>query len=115
MNSVHPGWVKTASAPTRPPMSVPDGAKTSVAVALLGPDGPSGHCHPEHQSRNFPGDVSPEEFDQAFFGAIFCSWPKTYRLVVFSEIPLHLASLYSYREQSCEVAISCQNMDAKVR
>jgi hypothetical protein len=23
-------------------MSVPDGAKTSVAVALLGPDGPSG-------------------------------------------------------------------------
>jgi hypothetical protein len=24
-------------------MEIPDGAKTSVAAALLGPDGPSGH------------------------------------------------------------------------
>jgi NAD(P)-dependent dehydrogenase (short-subunit alcohol dehydrogenase family) len=43
VNSVHPGWVKTALGSDAAPMSVPDGAKTSVAVALLGPDGPSGH------------------------------------------------------------------------
>jgi NAD(P)-dependent dehydrogenase (short-subunit alcohol dehydrogenase family) len=43
VNSVHPGWVKTALGSDAAPMSVPDGAKTSVAVALLGPDGPNGH------------------------------------------------------------------------
>jgi NAD(P)-dependent dehydrogenase (short-subunit alcohol dehydrogenase family) len=43
VNSVHPGWVKTALGTDAAPTSIPDGAKTSVAVALLGPDGPSGH------------------------------------------------------------------------
>lgn len=42
VNSVHPGWVKTALGSQAAPMSAPDGAKTSVAVALLGPDGPTG-------------------------------------------------------------------------
>jgi NAD(P)-dependent dehydrogenase (short-subunit alcohol dehydrogenase family) len=42
VNSVHPGWVKTELGSSAAPMSVPDGAKTSVAVALLGSDGPNG-------------------------------------------------------------------------
>lgn len=43
VNSVHPGWVKTALGSDAAPMSVPDGAKTTVAVALLGSDSPNGH------------------------------------------------------------------------
>jgi NAD(P)-dependent dehydrogenase (short-subunit alcohol dehydrogenase family) len=42
VNSVHPGWVKTALGSDAAPMSVSDGAKTTVAVALLGPDSPNG-------------------------------------------------------------------------
>jgi len=42
VNSVHPGWVKTALGSDAAPMSVADGAKTSVAVALLGPESPTG-------------------------------------------------------------------------
>jgi NAD(P)-dependent dehydrogenase (short-subunit alcohol dehydrogenase family) len=42
VNSVHPGWVKTDLGSDAAPTSIPDGAKTSVAVALLGADGPSG-------------------------------------------------------------------------
>jgi NAD(P)-dependent dehydrogenase (short-subunit alcohol dehydrogenase family) len=42
VNSVHPGWVKTALGSDAAPMSVPDGAKTTVAVALLGSDSPNG-------------------------------------------------------------------------
>lgn len=42
VNSVHPGWVKTALGSDAAPTSVPDGAKTTVAVALLGSDSPSG-------------------------------------------------------------------------
>ena len=42
VNSVHPGWVKTEMGTDVAPMEIPDGAKTSVAAALLGPDGPSG-------------------------------------------------------------------------
>ena len=42
VNSVHPGWVKTALGSSAAPMSVPDGAKTTVAVALLGSDSPNG-------------------------------------------------------------------------
>jgi NAD(P)-dependent dehydrogenase (short-subunit alcohol dehydrogenase family) len=42
VNSVHPGWVKTELGSDAAPTSIPDGAKTSVAVALLGPDGPNG-------------------------------------------------------------------------
>ena len=43
VNSVHPGWVKTTLGSDAAPTSVLDGSKTSVAVALLGPDGPNGH------------------------------------------------------------------------
>jgi NAD(P)-dependent dehydrogenase (short-subunit alcohol dehydrogenase family) len=42
VNSVHPGWVKTALGSEAAPVSVPDGAKTTVAVALLGSDSPNG-------------------------------------------------------------------------
>jgi NAD(P)-dependent dehydrogenase (short-subunit alcohol dehydrogenase family) len=42
VNSVHPGWVKTALGSDAAPMSVADGAKTTVAVALLGSDSPNG-------------------------------------------------------------------------
>jgi NAD(P)-dependent dehydrogenase (short-subunit alcohol dehydrogenase family) len=42
VNSVHPGWVKTALGSDAAPLSVPEGAKTTVAVALLGSDSPSG-------------------------------------------------------------------------
>ena len=43
VNSAHPGWVKTEMGTDAAPMEIPDGAKTSVALALLGPDGPMGH------------------------------------------------------------------------
>lgn len=42
VNSAHPGWVKTELGTEYAPMEVTDGAKTSVALALLGADGPSG-------------------------------------------------------------------------
>jgi NAD(P)-dependent dehydrogenase (short-subunit alcohol dehydrogenase family) len=42
VNSVHPGWVKTALGSDAAPMSVPDGAKTTVAVALMGSHSPNG-------------------------------------------------------------------------
>ncbi|MCW3088735.1 MAG: family oxidoreductase [Sediminibacterium sp.] len=42
VNSAHPGWVKTDMGTDAAPMNVHDGAKTSVALALLGTDGPSG-------------------------------------------------------------------------
>lgn len=42
VNSAHPGWVKTDMGTDAAPLEIPDGAKTSVALALLGADGPSG-------------------------------------------------------------------------
>jgi len=42
VNSAHPGWVKTDMGTDAAPMEIPDGAKTSVELALLGPDGPTG-------------------------------------------------------------------------
>jgi len=42
VNSAHPGWVKTDLGSDAAPMEVVDGAKTSVALALLDADGPSG-------------------------------------------------------------------------
>ena len=42
VNSVHPGWVKTALGSDAAPISVPDGAKTTVAVALLESNSPTG-------------------------------------------------------------------------
>lgn len=42
VNSVHPGWVKTDMGTDAAPMELPEGARTTVAMALLGEDGPSG-------------------------------------------------------------------------
>jgi NAD(P)-dependent dehydrogenase (short-subunit alcohol dehydrogenase family) len=42
VNAAHPGWVKTDMGTDAAPMNVADGAKTSVALALLGNDGPTG-------------------------------------------------------------------------
>jgi NAD(P)-dependent dehydrogenase (short-subunit alcohol dehydrogenase family) len=42
VNSAHPGWVKTDMGTDAAPMEIPEGAKTGVALALLGVDGPTG-------------------------------------------------------------------------
>ena len=42
VNSAHPGWVKTDMGTDAAPMEIPEGGKTGVALALLGPEGPSG-------------------------------------------------------------------------
>jgi len=42
VNSAHPGWVKTDMGTEAAPMEIPEGAKTGVALALLGEDGPTG-------------------------------------------------------------------------
>jgi NAD(P)-dependent dehydrogenase (short-subunit alcohol dehydrogenase family) len=42
VNSAHPGWVKTDMGGAAAPMELPDGAKTSVQLATLPEDGPSG-------------------------------------------------------------------------
>ena len=42
VNSAHPGWVKTDMGTSAAPMEIPEGAKTSVDLALIGPDGPNG-------------------------------------------------------------------------
>jgi NAD(P)-dependent dehydrogenase (short-subunit alcohol dehydrogenase family) len=42
INAAHPGWVKTEMGTDAAPMEIPDGAKTSVALATIGADGPSG-------------------------------------------------------------------------
>jgi NAD(P)-dependent dehydrogenase (short-subunit alcohol dehydrogenase family) len=42
VNSILPGWVKTELGTDFAPMSIEDGAKTSVQAALLDADGPSG-------------------------------------------------------------------------
>ena len=41
VNSAHPGWVKTDMGTDAAPMEIPEGAKTGVALALLGEDGPT--------------------------------------------------------------------------
>lgn len=42
VNSAHPGWVKTDMGTDAAPMEVTDGAKTSVRLATLPDDGPTG-------------------------------------------------------------------------
>jgi NAD(P)-dependent dehydrogenase (short-subunit alcohol dehydrogenase family) len=42
VNAAHPGHVKTGIGGPNAPLEVSEGAKTPVALALLGPDGPSG-------------------------------------------------------------------------
>ena len=42
VNSAHPGWVKTELGTQHAQLEVSEGAKTSVDLALLGPDGPTG-------------------------------------------------------------------------
>jgi NAD(P)-dependent dehydrogenase (short-subunit alcohol dehydrogenase family) len=42
VNAAHPGHVKTDMGGAAAPMEIVDGAKTSVALALIGPDGPNG-------------------------------------------------------------------------
>lgn len=42
VNAAHPGWVKTDMGSDAAPMHVVDGAKTSVELALLKEDGPTG-------------------------------------------------------------------------
>jgi NAD(P)-dependent dehydrogenase (short-subunit alcohol dehydrogenase family) len=42
VNSAHPGWVKTDMGGDGAPMEIVDGAKTSVRLATLGEDGPTG-------------------------------------------------------------------------
>jgi NAD(P)-dependent dehydrogenase (short-subunit alcohol dehydrogenase family) len=42
VNSAHPGWVKTDLGGEGAPLEVADGAKTSVWLATLPPDGPTG-------------------------------------------------------------------------
>lgn len=42
VNAAHPGWVKTDMGGSDAPMELADGCKTSVQLALLGEDGPTG-------------------------------------------------------------------------
>lgn len=42
VNCVHPGWVKTDMGGEAAPMEIVDGAKSSVALATIGADGPTG-------------------------------------------------------------------------
>ena len=42
VNAAHPGWVKTELGGDGATMEISDGAKTSVALATLGADGPNG-------------------------------------------------------------------------
>jgi NAD(P)-dependent dehydrogenase (short-subunit alcohol dehydrogenase family) len=42
VNSAHPGWVKTELGTQHAQLEIPEGGKTSVELALIGPDGPNG-------------------------------------------------------------------------
>jgi len=42
VNSAHPGWVRTEMGGTAAPLDLPEGAKTSVQLATLPDDGPTG-------------------------------------------------------------------------
>jgi NAD(P)-dependent dehydrogenase (short-subunit alcohol dehydrogenase family) len=42
VNSAHPGWVKTDMGGSAAPMELSEGGETSIALATLGDDGPTG-------------------------------------------------------------------------
>lgn len=52
VNSAHPGWVQTELGGDGAPMNITDGAKTSVELALLDADGPTGKFI--HLGEEFP-------------------------------------------------------------
>ena len=52
VNAVHPGHVKTDMGGAAAPMEIVDGAKSGVAMALIGPDGPNGTY--THLGRTLP-------------------------------------------------------------
>jgi NAD(P)-dependent dehydrogenase (short-subunit alcohol dehydrogenase family) len=52
VNAVHPGHVKTDMGGTAAPVEIVDGAKSSVAMALIGADGPNGSY--THMGRTLP-------------------------------------------------------------
>jgi NAD(P)-dependent dehydrogenase (short-subunit alcohol dehydrogenase family) len=52
VNAAHPGWVKTEMGGEGAMMEIEDGAKTSVALATIGPDGPNGAY--QHMGETLP-------------------------------------------------------------
>lgn len=52
VNAVHPGHVKTDMGGAAAPMEIVDGAKSSVAMALIGADGPNGSY--THMGKTLP-------------------------------------------------------------
>ena len=52
VNSAHPGWVQTDMGGEQAPMKIEDGAKTSVFLATLPEDGPTGKLF--HREKELP-------------------------------------------------------------
>ena len=78
VNSVYPGSVKTALGSDAAPMSVPDGAKTTVAVALLGSDSPNGRFVSSTKSiKNCTGKDIPLYAAEDIGGRRQCSSPTS--------------------------------------
>lgn len=49
VNSAHPGWVKTDMGGSNAPLEVSEGAQTSVYLATLPDDGPTGGFFFKHE------------------------------------------------------------------